>query len=54
MTDERAVTIAKFCELALSWTEEKKTHGYEYLILVLCSQIGELLEERAELRRIAK
>ena len=46
VTDERAYTISKFVELALNFTEQKREASYEYLILCLCSQIGELLDER--------
>ena len=46
MTEERAYTISKFVELALSFTDQKREATYEYLILCLCSQIGELLDER--------
>jgi len=46
MSDERAVTIAKFVEMSLSFTEQRRERAYLWLILCLCSQIGELLAER--------
>lgn len=48
MTDERRATISKFVEMALSFTEQRREGSYPFLILCLCSQIGELLQDRAE------
>jgi len=48
MTDQRAATIAKFTEMALNFTEHRREGSYLWLILCLASQIGELLQDRAE------
>jgi hypothetical protein len=48
VTEQRAATIAKFVEMALSFTERGRQVSYPWLILCLSSQIGELLEDRAE------
>jgi hypothetical protein len=48
VTDQRAATIARFGEMALSFTERRRQDSYPWLILCLTSQIGELLEDRAE------
>jgi hypothetical protein len=48
VTDQRAATIAKFVEMALSFTERRRQDSYPWLILCLGSQIGELLQDRAE------
>lgn len=48
MTDERRATIAKFVEMALSFTEQRREGSYPWLILCLCSQIGELLRDRPD------
>jgi hypothetical protein len=48
VTDQRAATIAKFVQMALSFTERGRQDTYPWLILCLTSQIGELLEDRAD------
>ena len=48
MTDQRAATIAKFVEMALSFTEQRREGSYPWLILCMASQMGELLRDRAE------
>ena len=53
MTDQRAETIAKFVEMALSFTEQQREGSYPWLILCMASQMGELLRDRAERVAIA-
>lgn len=48
MTDQRAATIAKFIEMALSFTEQRREGSYPWLIFCMASQVDELLEDRAE------
>ena len=53
MDEIRAQEISHFVDLALNWQEQKRVAGYDFLILCLCSQVAELLQERVEIQRAA-
>jgi len=48
ISDARAASIAKFVEMSMIFTEQRRETSYLWLILCMASQIAELLRDRAE------